>query len=341
MDDQINPDVELDDEDEVMEAHDPKNAEAKSAKSVDKAGKAGPKKAPARKGDKSNSEPMVKTKAQIVQAAFTKMSEMTRDDLEEFLGDFIAEELEDEDLSESSFDANAELSALVESEATLSEEFKEKTAILFETALKTKISEEVDRLEAQYEENLSEALELANSQMVEQVDSFLNHVVENWMEENKLAIHNGLRTEIAEGFMDGLKTLFAESYIEVPESKVDLVDDLAEQVEELQEKLNRSMQKGMELSESVESMKRDKVLSEMSRGLADTQAEKLATLAEGLEFTTSEAFARKLKIVKESYFSSTTTPAAVLEEASSDDGDTISEASPMMEQYLKAIRKTQ
>ena len=134
---------------------------------------------------------------------------------------------EDEVISESpEVDTTAELDALVESEATLSDEFKTKTATIFEAAVKTKVSEEIDRLEEQYKEELEEEVSSTKSDLVEKVDNYLNYVVETWMEENQIAIQNGLRNEIAENFMNKLKDLFTESYIEVPESKVDLVDEL-------------------------------------------------------------------------------------------------------------------
>ena len=158
------------------------------------------------------------------------------------------------------------------------------------------------------------------------------------MEENKLAVQSGLRTEIAEKFMNSLKDLFTESYIEVPESKVDLVDELAAEVEELEEALNTSMAKAIQVSEELETLKRNEVIREASKDLAETQVEKLAKLVEDIDFEDEETFTAKVKTVKESYFKKETVE-SVIEETSEDDGDAVVEASDTMAQYLSAIRK--
>lgn len=339
MTDQIQEqDVELDEIDEIEEAHDPENASMHSAKATDAAASV-TKKAPARKGDKSNSEPMPKTKAGMLNAIYTTLAGKTKTDVAAAYKNMFGEEaeMEDEVIAEASVDVNAELKDLVEGEATLSEEFKEKTAVLFETALKSRLSEEIDRLESNYAEELAEEIKTINENMVEKVDSYLNYVVENWMEENKLAIQNGLRTEISENFMAGLKTLFEESYIEVPDSKVDLVDDLSGQVEELEEKLNNVTRDAIELSEAVELLQREQVIAEATRDLADTQAEKLASLVEDIDFDDVEAFAKKVATIKESYFTKT---ASVIEEEIIEDGDETVEVSPVMERYLTALNRS-
>ena len=210
---------------EEAQGHDPKNAEAQSVASVDKAGDATGT-APARTGDKKNSEPMPKTKAGIMSAMVGKMATMDKQGLMAMYNMEAFETVEGEEISETpAIDFDADLNALVESEATLSDEFKGKAGIIFEAAVKSKIAEEVDRLEDNYKSELQEEVNTFRDQMVEKVDGYLNYVVEQWMEDNKVAIQSGLRTEIAEGFMGKLKDLFTESYIEVPESKVDLVDD--------------------------------------------------------------------------------------------------------------------
>jgi hypothetical protein len=311
MTDQVqDQDVELDEiEIEEAQTHDPKNAEAQSIASVDKAEKAG-KVAPKRKGDKSNSEPS------HLKGAGTKAESV------EFNGDF-----------------SEDLNALVESEATLSEEFKAKTAIIFEAAVKQKLSEEIDRLETEYQQQLDEEIQATKEDLVEKVDGYLNYVVEQWMEDNKLAIQTGLRTEIAEGFMDKLKDLFVESYVEVPESKVDLVDELAEANEELEEQVNVATAKSIELAEELESYKREAVIREAAKDLAETQVEKLRSLAENIDFEDDETFASKVKTIKESYFSKKTTESVIEESIDDDAADSEVEVSPMMEQYLAAIRK--
>jgi len=308
MTDQVDQDVELDEE--IEEAHDPKNAEAQSVASVDAAEKKGPK-APKRKGDKSNSQP-----SELKPAGKAMKAENV-----EFDGDF-----------------SDDLNALVESEATLSEEFKAKTAVIFEAAVKSKISEEVNRLETEYAEQLAEEVEATKSDLVEKVDSYLNYVVEQWMDDNKVAIQTGLRTEIAEGFMNKLKDVFTESYIEVPESKVDLVDELAEANEGLEAQVNEATAKAITLAEEVESFKRAAIIREASKDLADTQMEKLESLAESVDFDNEESFAQKVATLKESYFAKTKTTESIVEDT--DEASDEVEVSPMMEQYINALRKS-
>ena len=272
MTDQFDQDVELDEE--IEEAHDPKNAEAQSVASVS-AGEDKTSKAPKRKGDKD-----VGDKSAPKMAAASMKAENLQVN-----GDF-----------------SEDLNALVESEATLSEEFKAKTAIIFEAALKSKLSEEVDRLEEAYAAELAEEKEAFTSALVEKVDSYLNYVVENWMEENKLAVQSGLRTEIAENFMNSLKELFVESYVEVPESKVDLVDDLATANEELEEQYNEAVATAIALSEKLEKYQREAIIHEHSYGLAETQVAKLKSLCESIDFEDEDTFANKVSTIKESYF---------------------------------------
>jgi len=309
MTDQVqDQDVELDEE--IEEAHDPKNAEAQSVAAADKAADA-TKKAPARKGDKSNSQP-----SELKPAG----KAMKAEDVE-FNGDF-----------------SDDLNALVESEATLSDEFKAKTAVIFEAAVKSKLSEEINRLEAEYAEQLAEEVESTKADLVEKVDSYLNYVVEQWMEDNKIAIQSGLRTEIAEDFMGKLKDVFVESYIEVPESKVDLVDELAEANEALEAQVNEATAKAIKLGEELESYKRAAVIREAAKDLAETQVEKLTSLAESVDFENEKAFAQKVATLKESYFSKTKTAESIVDDTEDTSDEVV--VSPMMEQYLNALRKT-
>jgi hypothetical protein len=330
----------------VEEAHDPKNAEAQSVASVDKAGEATGT-AKKRKGDNTKQDPMPKTKAGMINAAYTKLSGMKKEQLSGVLSKLMSEDLEEseEAIAESQVDFayeadfSSDLNALVESEATLSEEFKEKAEVIFEAAIKAKLSEEIDRLEAKYEEELAEEVATTKADLVEKVDGYLNYVVEQWMEDNRVAIQSGLRAEIAENFMNSLKDLFTESYIEVPESKVDLVDDLAETVEELEESLNATTAKAIELSEELEVYKRDAIIRESARDLAETQVEKLKSLVEDVDFEDEATFAKKVATIKESYFTKKTTEAVdITEEEDGDDTPAVS--SSVMEQYLNAIKKT-
>lgn len=281
-----------------------------------------------------------KTKAGMISAMTDKMLKMSKKDMEEMY-DSYSESVDMENsevVVETTVDTSAELDALVESEATLSEEFKQKTAILFETALKSKLSEEVDRLEDQYKAELAEEISSTKSDLVEKVDNYLNYVVETWMEDNKLAVQNGLRTEIAETFMEKMKDLFTESYIDVPESKVDLVDELAESVDELETKLNEQTQKVIDTTVELEGYKRNTIIREASRDLAETQVEKLKSLVEDVDFGSEENFAEKVNTIKESYFSKTIKEE--IQEEIAQEADQTVEVSDVMASYLSTIRKT-
>lgn len=195
-------------------------------------------------------------------------------------------------------------------------------------------------MEEQYKEELSEEVSSIKSDLIEKVDSYLNYVVESWMEENKVAVQNGLRTEIAETFMEKMKDLFTESYIDVPEAKVDLVDELAEQVTELEEKLNSTTGDAIKLAEELEVLKRDAIIAEAARGLADTQVEKLKGLVEDIDFDSEETFTKKVGIIIESHFAKKESGVVAEEVEVEDDADQTVEISSSMESYVNAIKKT-
>lgn len=346
MSDQELDNVALPDGDESIEegkGHDMKNAESDSVASVAKA-EDGTKKAPARKGDKANaqSSDLPKSKAAMINAGYKAMSSMKKEDLEALLAHMDGvelaegEEVEGVELPENSYDFSDDLSALVESEQTLSDEFKAKTAVIFETAINSKVGQIIERLEDDYQTRLSEELDATRTDLVEKVDSYLNYVVENWMEQNKLAVESGLRTEIAEGFMNKLKDVFEESYIEVPESKVDLVDELAESVEELESKINEQTGNILAMTEQLESFQRDAVIRENADGLAATEVEKLRSLVEGLDFEDEGTFAEKVKTVRESYFKKEVTESV---EDTADDWQEDVAPSDAMSMYLNSIKK--
>ena len=283
--------------------------------------------------------PVPKTKAGMINVMAMKLNSMKKADIQAtYFKDSVDMDNVDA-IVETQIDTSAELAALVESEATLSDEFKAKTAIIFESAVKSKLSEEVDRMEAQYKEELAEEVSSTKADLVEKVDSYLNYVVESWMEENQIAIQNGLRTEIAETFMDKMKDLFTESYIDVPQSKVDLVDELAESVEQLEKSLNETTQKVINTTEELEVYKRDTVIREASRDLAETQVVKLKSLVESIDFEDEDSFAAKVKTVVESYFTKEIANSEEVEQIV-EDADQEVEVSSVMEGYLSAIRKT-
>ena len=357
MADQIEEqDVELTEDESVEEAHDPKNAEQQSIASVDKAGGAtGTAKLPNMGTAKNNTkkDPMQKipgTKAGMINAMHMKMNNMSKAEMSKMYSSYhkgMGEDVEaDEKLdvvAEKSVkvevDFKEDLNALVESEATLSDEFKAKTATIFEAAVNNKVAAEIEKLEENYKTELEEEIKTTKDDLVEKVDSYLNYVVENWMADNKVAIQNGLRTEIAENFMNKLKDVFTESYVEVPEGKVDLVDDLAAQVEELETKLNETTGKAISVSEELEEMKRDAIIREASKDLAETQVEKLKSLVDNIDYEDEAKFADKVKTIKESYFK-TSNPSAGTEELDEDTSDDTVEVSGSMAQYISAIKKT-
>ena len=240
---------------------------------------------------------------------------------------------EDKAESEIEIDLSDDVKALVSTDADLSEEFKEKAATIFETAVKTRIKEQTKILEAQYEEKLSEETKTVKEAMVEKVDSYLNYVVEEWMKENELAVERGIRTEIAEDFITGLKDLFKEHYIDVPEEKYNVLDDLTNQVKDLEGKLNEQIEKNVNLTKEVNNSERTNIVAEVSADLADTEKEKFASMAENIEFDSAPKFREKLETVKESYF-----PKTKIEESSSkDEVDSVAANEPAVEASSDAM----
>jgi hypothetical protein len=286
-----------------------------------------------------------KTKAGMIAGLMTKLQSKSKAQLaagyESYMEDAdVAEDVEAVAETVAEYDFSGDLDALVESEATLSDGFKDKAATIFEAAVKSKLSEEIARIEESYGEELAEEIASTKSDLVEKIDSYLNYVVENWMSENQIAIQSGLRAEIAENFMNGLKDLFVESYVEVPESKVDLVDDLAEQVEELETALNSQTSKNIEMTEELELFQRYEVIREHAHGLAETEVEKLAALAEDLDFIDEATFSAKVKTIKESYFTKEVKSAEVVDDLVEDTADNSVEVSSVMDSYLQALKKS-
>lgn len=275
-----------------------------------------------------------KTKAGMLQAAYNKMSKMKKEELAATFGKVMeGSEAEEAAVMEQNF--KEDLDALADSEATLSEGFKDKASVIFEAALKSKLSEHVERLEEQYAEELAEETSRIQNDLVEKVDGYLNYVVEQWMEDNKVAVESGLRTEIAENFMSALHGVFVENYIQVPESKVDLVDELSAKVEELEESLNEKIEDNVALKESVNGLTRQAIIRESSVGLSEAQAEKLKSLVEDVDFGDADTFASKVETIKESYFKETKVE-VIAEDTAVESEET--SVSPRMAAYLKALQ---
>jgi hypothetical protein len=349
MTDQENQDqeIELQDDETILEMDDHEAGSVASAdKAADASGSAPKRSTGGGASDASKQDPMPKTKAALMAAMMKDMGKMDKKSLQAMymnkqeMMHMKKEDLDNDDapVQEIAYEADfeADLNALVSEEATLSDEFKAKAETIFEAAIKSKLSTEIDRLEEKYQEELAEEVSTTKADMVEKVDSYLNYVVEQWMEDNKVAVQAGLRTEIAEKFMNSLKDLFTESYIDVPESKVDLVDELAGEVEELESKLNESTGTIIEMSGELEEFKRNEVIREASKDMAQTEVEKLKSLVQDIDF--SDAFAEKVNTVKESYFKKPATAEGVSEEVE-EDGDSVVETSDAMSQYMAAINR--
>ena len=245
--------------------------------------------------------------------------------------------------TEMEIDLTDDVKALVSSDADLSEEFKEKAATIFETAVKTRIKEQTKILEAKYEEKLSAEKTTVKEAMVEKVDSYLNYVVEEWMKENELAVERGIRTEIAEDFITGLKSLFKEHYIDVPEEKYNVLEDLTNQSKDLETKLNEQIEKNVNLSKEVSEFHKKQAIIEVTADLAETEKEKFVSMAENVEYDSAEKFREKLETIKESYFPKTKTEMtednSVDSVAANEPADFTAGKSDAMAAYTAAITK--
>ena len=256
-------------------------------------------------------------------------------------GEEIAETAEES--TELNIDLSDDVKALVSTDADLSEEFKEKAATIFETAVKTRIQEQVKVLESQYDEKLSKETETVKEAMVEKVDSYLNYVVEEWMKENELAVERGIRTEIAEDFITGLKSLFKEHYIDVPEEKYNVLEDLTNQSKDLETKLNEQIEKNVNLTKEVSEFHKKQAILEVTADLAETEKEKFVSMAENVEYDSAEKFREKLETIKESYFPKTkseiTEDNSVDSVAANEPADFTAGKSDAMAAYTAAISK--
>jgi hypothetical protein len=235
-----------------------------------------------------------------------------------------------------------DLDLLISAEANLTEDFKAKASTLFEAAVSQKVVAEKERLAETYEQNLVEEVTEIRESLITKIDDYLNYVVESWVEENQIEVDSKLRTEIAEGFISSLKNLFVESYIEVPAAKVDLFDDLEKEASEVKENLEVATSEISTLSEKLEVLTREKIISESAKDLAETQVAKLKALTEEVEFVSEEAFAEKVATIKSSAFSSTSTE--IVEESDSEtevivegESDINENVSNDMKKYLSAL----
>jgi hypothetical protein len=236
-----------------------------------------------------------------------------------------------------SIDVSEDVNALTEGH-DLSEEFKEKASVIFEAAVKSKLREEIQRLEEEKEEEINEFVDVYKDELTEKVDKYLNYVVEQWMTENQLAVERGLKGEIAEDFIAGLKGLFEEHYIDVPNEKYDILESQAQQIEYLENKLNEQIQNSVELKNEVSKYIRESIFVEVSGDLSDTEKEKFESLVTETEYIDEESFRFKLNALKESYFPKTKTISESVDAQDTSVEDV--EVSGSMAKYLQAISIT-
>tara|TARA_R100001480_G_scaffold45746_1_gene59005 strand:+ start:130 stop:1257 length:1128 start_codon:yes stop_codon:yes gene_type:complete len=247
---------------------------------------------------------------------------------------------EDDTISEEeveTYDIDDDVNALLGGEE-LSEEFKAKAKTIFETALKTKVAEVRKLLEQQYDEKLGEEILEAKDALAERVDSYLEYVADEWFTENQLAVENGLKEELTQSFLGGMKSLFEEHYVQIPEDKYDVLESMVEKLDDMESKLNEQIEKNINLNKRLAESVADGILDEVSEGLASTQKEKLASLAESVEFESENNYREKLETLKQSYFAQKSSPAVKTETLSEG-----LEASPesvegSMAAYLKTLQ---
>ena len=281
----------------------------------------------------------------------SKETEKTPDDKEDKseMADMDAEKKKKDEMMKASYkkedselDIKADVDALI-GDADLSEEFKEKAATIFETAIKAKVKEESQRLQGEYETKLKEDTEAHKADVVEKVDSYLNYVVEEWMQENKIAIERGIKGEIAEDFIGGLKKLFEDHYIDVPDEKYNVLEDQASKIEDLEKKLNEEIEKNVNQNKTIGELKREDIAKAVSADLTDVEKEKFNKLAEEVEYSNEEDFTAKVKTIKESYFGKKDEAKSNdIDDVAVSDGSTVEPAdlTNSMAAYSAAISKT-
>ena len=250
------------------------------------------------------------------------------------------EKVKEEKEEKKDIDVKEHVDALVAGEDSLSEEFKTKAATVFEAAIKSKVKEIAEEMQADYDKKLTEETSKSKDELVEKVDSYLAYVVEEWMKENELALERGIKGEIAEDFISGLKKLFEDHYIDVPDEKYNVLEDQSSKIEELEKKLNESIEKNVELSKENGEHKRQNIIDEASEDLADTQKEKFNKLAEEVEYSNEEDFKTKVATIKESYFGKKESTSEIDDVAAESNAEQPQDLTNAMAAYSAAISKT-
>jgi hypothetical protein len=273
------------------------------------------------------------------QEVVSEAEDAVSEDSEEIVAE--AEETEEELVEEEGFDIEADVRALLEGEE-LSEEFEEKARTIFEAAIVSKVETIKEQLIASYQEALVEEVVAIKEELNERVDSYLEYVADEWFSENALAVENGLKSEVTESFLDGIKSLFEEHYVSIPEEKYDVLESMVDKLDEMEGKLNEQIERNVALNRRLAESSADGIFATVAEGLADTQKEKLATLAENVEFESEADYREKLTTLRGSYFpesASTPSTSENLSEEVSTDEVISEEVSPMMQAYLQTLSR--
>ena len=318
----------------AMESKETKDSEDKEIKEGEMP--AGLKKYLDKKDDKKESMDDKEKKKEEGYGMKMASKHMKKEDTDAEKKDEKAEEKEDK----KEIDVKEHVDALVAGEDSLSEEFKTKAATVFEAAIKSKVKEIAEEMQADYDKKLTEETSKSKDELVEKVDSYLAYVVEEWMKENELALERGIKGEIAEDFISGLKKLFEDHYIDVPDEKYNVLEDQSSKIEELEKKLNESIEKNVELSKENGEHKRQDIIDEASKELADTQKEKFNKLAEEVEYSNEEDFTAKVKTIKESYFGKKESTSEIDDVAAESNAEQPQDLTNAMAAYSAAISKT-
>ena len=245
---------------------------------------------------------------------------------------------------EAEFNVEEDVAALFSGEE-LSEEFQDKARTIFETAIKSKVEEVKEQIQVQYQAQLVEEVAAVKTELTERVDSYLEYVAQEWLEENQLAIEHGLKTEMTESFLNGMKSLFEDHYVSIPEEKYDVIESMVDKLDEMESKLNEQIDKNVALNKRLAESTADVIFAEVAEGLAVTQKEKLASLAENVEFDSEETYREKLVTLKNSYFSESATSAqrdaaeTVVESTQEQTTTAAPEAGSIMEAYLQTLSR--
>jgi len=246
------------------------------------------------------------------------------------------EETEEEEMEES-FQIEDDVNALLGGEE-LSESFKEKAKVIFEAALKSKVVQIREAVTAEYEQQMMEEIQEIKEALAKRVDSYLEYVSEEWFTENELAIEHGLKTELTESFLSGMKGLFEEHYVTIPEDKYDVIESMVDKLDEMETKLNEQIEKNISLNKRLAESVADGILDQVSEGLAATQKEKLASLSESVEFESEEEYREKLEMLRESYFPAGKSPKAHTETLSEGVDQSPEQVSGTMAAYLRTLQ---